>query len=77
MALELFGTQRCPYTAELRDDLEWQGRAFVEHDVERDPAALRRLGTLCAGPLAVPVLVEDERVVQVGAGGRSCYVTRA
>ena len=77
MALELFGTSSCPYTAELRDDLEWQGRPFVEHDVERDAQAMRRLGALCDGPLAVPVLVEDERVVQVGAGGRSCYVTRA
>ena len=77
MALELFGTQSCPYTAELRDDLEWQGRSFVEHDVERDAEALQRLGSLCEGPLAVPVLVENERVVQIGASGRSCYVTRA
>jgi hypothetical protein len=29
---------------------------------------------LCAGAGAVPVLVEDGEVVQVGYGGRSCYV---
>ena len=75
MALELFGTRACPYTAELRDDLEWQGRAFVEYDVEQDAAALQRLADLCAAPLAVPVLVEDGKVVQVGMSGRSCYVT--
>ena len=77
MALELFGTRSCPYTAELREELDWRGRDFVEYDVECDGDALRRLGTLCEGALAVPVLVEDGRVVQVGNGGRSCYVTRA
>ncbi len=77
MALELFGTRSCPYTTELREELEWRGRAFVEHDVEGDAEALLRLGALCDGALSVPVLVDEGRVVQVGAGGRSCYVTRA
>ena len=74
MPLELFGTASCPYTAELRDELEWQGREFVEYDVERDPAAMRRMLALCEGAAAVPVLVEDGKLAGVGFRGRSCYV---
>lgn len=77
MPLELFGTRSCPYTAELRDDLDWQGRAFVEYDVEEDASARERLTALCGTPLAVPVLVDDGSVVQVGMSGRSCYVAPA
>jgi mycoredoxin len=73
--LELYGTATCPYTAELREDLEFRGRDFVEYDVERDGDAMRRMSALCgSAAAAVPVLVEDGRVVQVGHGGRSCYV---
>jgi glutaredoxin 3 len=76
MALELYGTKSCPYTAELREDLELRGRDFLEHDVEDDRDALRRMVALCGGgAAAVPVLVEDGRVLQVGYGGRSCYVS--
>lgn len=74
--LELYGTTTCPYTAELREDLDLRGREYVEYDVERDAGAMRRMSALCdGGAAAVPVLVEDGRVVQVGYGGRSCYVT--
>jgi glutaredoxin 3 len=73
--LELYGTTTCPYTAELREDLEFRGREFVEYDVEGDGDAIRRMIALCgSGAAAVPVLVEDGRVVQIGHGGRSCYV---
>ncbi len=74
MALELYGTKSCPYTAELREDLEWKGSDFVEYDVECDPEAMRRLAALCRGAAGVPVLVEDGRVIQVGMNGRSCYI---
>ncbi len=81
MQLELFGTRACPYTAELRADLEWQGRAFVEYDVDADPAAFARLRVLVSGAavavLAVPVLVEEGRVLQIGYQGRSCFVSPA
>ena len=77
MALELFGTQACPYTSELREDLDWQGREFVEYDVETDGEALARMRALLPGAAAVPVLVEDGRVLQVGYRGRSCYVAPA
>jgi hypothetical protein len=63
------------YTAELRAELEWDGRPFVEYDVETDPEALSRMVTLTGGRI-VPVLVEDERVVQIGWHGRGCFVTQ-
>lgn len=71
---ELYGTRGCPYTAELRDDLEWRGVEFLEYDVEQDQDARKRLRGLVGGSLAVPVLVEDGQVVSIGWQGRSCYV---
>jgi glutaredoxin 3 len=73
--LELYGTASCPFTAELREELEWEGREFVEHDVEADPAAFARLAALTGGQRAVPVLVEEGRVVRVGFEGRTCMAT--
>ena len=70
---ELYGTASCPYTAQLRDDLEFRGSEYAEYDVERDPDALARMVELTRGG-AVPVLVENGRVVQIGYEGRSCYV---
>lgn len=72
--VELFGTKSCPYTAELRAELEWRGEVFVEYDVESDPAALERMLALTGGERLVPVLVRDGRVVQIGWQGRGCYV---
>lgn len=72
--LELFGTKTCPYTAELREELEYRGSDFVEYDVEHDVDAMRRMKGLCEGAAAVPVLVDDGRVVQIGYRGRSCFV---
>jgi mycoredoxin len=74
--LELYGTAACPYTAELREDLEFRGRDFVEYDVDTDAGALERMTAAVGGggAAAVPVLVEDGRVLQVGYNGRSCYV---
>jgi glutaredoxin 3 len=72
--LELFGTSRCPHTQEMREWLEWKRSDFVEYDVEADAAARRRMRELAAGQRAVPVLVEDGKVVQIGWQGRSCFV---
>ena len=71
--LELYGASGCPYTAELRDQLELQGTAFVEFDVERDPNALQRLLEL-SGTRSVPTLVERGHVIAVGWQGRCCMV---
>jgi mycoredoxin len=72
--LKLYGAKGCPYTKELRESLLWDGREFVEYDVEEDKEALKRLITLTGGR-TVPVLVEDERVIQVGFLGRGCIIT--
>jgi len=72
--LELFGTARCPHTQDMRDWLEWQRRDFVEHDVELEREARARLRNLSPGLRNVPVLVENDKVVQVGWQGRTCMI---
>jgi glutaredoxin 3 len=71
---ELFGTAGCVYTAEMREWLEWQGRAFVEYDVERDAEALARMRAATGGQSLVPVLLEDGKVAGIGWQGRGCVV---
>ena len=58
----------------MREWLELRNLDFVEYDVERDASALERMKSLAPGQRAVPVLVEDGRVVQIGWQGRSCVV---
>ncbi len=72
--LELFGTKSCQFTADLRDDLEWQGHDFAEYDVEENPEALSRMRSLTEGGSTVPVLVDDGKVIQIGWQGRGCFV---
>jgi glutaredoxin len=72
--LELFGTASCPYTSEMREWLEWKGKEFIEYDVETDDAARERMKLLAQAPYTVPLLVEDDKVVQVGWQGRGCTV---
>lgn len=71
--VELYGTSSCPYTAQLRDDLQWRRVEFIEYDVERDAQAYRRLLNLSQGGRTVPLLAEDGRVLQIGYEGRGCY----
>jgi glutaredoxin len=71
-AVELFGANGCPYTAEMREHLLWNGIEFAEYDVEADPAARARLTALVGGRAAVPVLVKDGHVAEIGWRGRSC-----
>jgi len=73
---ELYGTANCPYTQEVREWLEWKGRAFEEYDVEADAEALERMRAATGGQLTVPVLVEDGKVVQSGWQGRGCVVAK-
>ncbi len=72
--LELFGAAWCPHTQEMREWLEWQRREFVEYDVEADSTARQRLHELASGVSSIPVLIEDNRVVEVGWQGRSCMI---
>jgi glutaredoxin len=73
--LELYGTKGCPFTQELREWLEWKGTEFVEYDVEGDPAARDRMRSLADGRRTVPILVEGNKVIQVGWQGRGCVVS--
>ncbi len=72
--LELFGTARCPHTAEMRDWLEFRRQQFVEYDVEADPAARQRMREITGGQRSVPILIEDGKVSQVGWQGRCCML---
>jgi len=72
--IELYGSRGCPYTAELREQLLWDGSDFAEYDVEEDVEALRRMLALTGGERTVPVLARDGRVAQVGWQGRGCVV---
>jgi glutaredoxin len=58
----------------MREWLEWKGREFIEYDVETDAHARERLRSLVQAPFAVPLLVQDGKVIQVGWQGRSCVV---
>jgi mycoredoxin len=77
MPLELYGTRGCPYTAELRAELEWDAKPFVEYDIDVDAVARERLFALVSGPVSVPVLVEGGQVLQIGWKGQGCYVAPA
>lgn len=72
--LELYGMKRCPYTADLREELRWQGQDFIEYDVEENDEARERMLSLTDGQRRVPVLVKDGEVEQVGWKGRGCMV---
>jgi glutaredoxin len=69
---ELYGTASCPYTEEMREWLEWNGREFIEYDVDADSEALNRMRKATNGQCTVPVLIEDGKAVQIGWQGRGC-----
>lgn len=71
--IELYTSTGCPFSAAAREDLEWRGAAFVEYDVDQDPAAHARLIALTGGR-TVPVIVEEGKPPQVGWQGRGCTV---
>ena len=71
--VELYGAASCPFTAEVRAQLEYEGRHYVEYDTESDSAARARLVSL-TGEALVPVLMESGRVIAVGWQGRGCRV---
>jgi len=59
----------------MREWLEWRRSEFVEYDVEEDHSARERLLALAQGQGAVPVLVEDGKIVEVGWHGRACVLS--
>ena len=71
---ELFGTDSCPYTRDMREWLEWKGYDYEEYDVEADDAARARMIAISGGQRTVPILAKDGSVVQVGWQGRGCVI---
>jgi glutaredoxin 3 len=72
--MELYTIAHCPYSAEAREDLEWRGVDFVEYDVEQDRYAYERMLELSGDKRTVPVIVEENKPVQVGWMGQGCFV---
>lgn len=70
---ELYTIPACPFCAAAREDLEWRGIPWVEHDVEQDLEARQRLLALSGGQRLVPVIVEPGKPVQVGWQGQGCF----
>jgi glutaredoxin len=58
----IFTKPGCPHCAAAKDDLQQQGIAYVEHNVQADPAALRRMQDLNGGRRHVPTIVKDGQV---------------
>jgi len=61
--VELYTTSWCRYCRQARDFLSRNGIAFREYDVEKDPAAARRLEQLGVGS-GVPVAVINGRTIR-------------
>ena len=74
MQIELYTASGCPYSTAAREDLEWRGVDFVEHDVEQDPEAYARMLELTGGNRTVPVIVEEGKPVQIGWMGQGCFI---
>jgi glutaredoxin 3 len=72
--VELYTTAGCPYSAAAREDLEWRRVDFVEYDVERNRDAYERMLELSGGKRTVPVIVEENKPIQVGWMGQGCSV---
>jgi len=54
---EIYSKPGCPYTRALKRKLQHDGTPFVEHNVENDPAKLRRMLELNGGQRLVPTIV--------------------
>jgi glutaredoxin 3 len=71
---EIYMVAGCAHCVAAREDLEWRGTPYVEHDVEYDDAARARMLRLTGGVETVPVIVETGRPVRIGWMGQGCVV---
>ncbi len=60
--VEVFTKPGCPYCRALKRKLQREGTVFVEHDVQSDPTALRRMLNLNGGRRHVPTIVTGTEV---------------
>lgn len=57
MALTMYSTTWCGYCSRLKNQLNREGIAFEEVDIERDPAAAELVMSLNGGNQTVPTVV--------------------
>jgi len=55
--VEVFEKAGCPYSRGLKRKLAREKTPYVDHDVERDPAAFRRMLELSGSQRLVPTIV--------------------
>ena len=60
--VEIFSKPTCPYTRGLKRKLEHDGAAYVEYDVQSDPAKLRLMLELNGGQRHVPTIRQGGQV---------------
>jgi len=60
--VEIFTKPGCPYSRALKRKLLRESTAFVEHNVQTDPTALRRMLNLNGGRRHVPTIVMGTEV---------------
>jgi len=72
--IELYTTAGCQYSDAAREDLEWRGVDFVEHDVEQDSEARERMLGVTDGNRTVPVIVEEGKPPRIGWMGQGCFI---
>ena len=60
--VEIFSKPTCPYTRGLKRKLEHDGAAYVEYDVQSDPAKLRLMLELNGGQRNVPTIRQGGQV---------------
>jgi glutaredoxin len=60
--IEIFVKTGCPYCRALKRKMERDGTAFVEHEVQTDPAAMQRMLALNDGRRNVPTILKGEEV---------------
>ena len=66
--VQIFGTERCPYTRRAREDYSRRQVDFEFVDVSDSDADLERMLGYSNGRRQVPVIVEDGKV-EIGFGG--------
>lgn len=69
MTTVIYTKPGCPYCAAAKMELDARGLRYDEIDVVAVPDARARLEELTDGIGIVPVVVEEDGTVRVGAGG--------
>ncbi|MBC7264012.1 MAG: glutaredoxin [Chloroflexi bacterium] len=63
VTVEIFTKPGCPYSRALKRKLEHDGTPYVEHNVQKDAAALQRMLALNGGQRNVPTILMGEEVI--------------